>query len=64
MACHDLDRGAGQIIAAINQLDRVIQQNVAAAEEMSATSDDLAWQAENLTDTMSYFRLEPDAEDQ
>jgi methyl-accepting chemotaxis protein len=62
-ACHDLDGGAGQIIAAIRQLDRVIQQNAAAAEEMSGTSDGLAWQAENLTRTISYFRLEPEPPD-
>ncbi len=56
-ACKDLDSGAGEIIGAIKQLDRVIQENAAASERMSETSDDMAWQAENLTATISYFRL-------
>ncbi|MDR3471506.1 MAG: methyl-accepting chemotaxis protein, partial [Devosia sp.] len=47
-----------QINTAIQQLDKVTQQNTSAAEEMSATSEELASQAEQLQSAIAYFRLD------
>ncbi len=57
-ACREQDVGADQINKALRQLDQVIQQNAAASEEMSATSEALSNQADNMRRTISYFRLE------
>jgi methyl-accepting chemotaxis protein len=50
--------GAGQINTAIQQLDKVTQQNASAAEEISSTSIELASQAEQLQDAIAYFHVE------
>ncbi len=63
-ACREQDVGSTQINQAIQQLDKVTQQNAAAAEEVSATSDVLATQAEQLQKSIAFFRLagrQPDA---
>ena len=51
-------QGQAQINTAIQQLDKVTQQNTSAAEEMSATSEELASQAEQLQAAISYFRVD------
>jgi len=56
-ACREQDIGANQVNLAIQQLDKVTQQNAAAAEETSATSIELAAQADQLQTSISYFRL-------
>ncbi len=56
-ACREQDVGAGQVTLAIQQLDQVIQQNAAASEELSSTSDELASQAELLQESISFFRI-------
>jgi len=56
-ACREQDIGAVQITQAIQQLDLVTQQNAAAAEEMSATSVQLASQAETLKDAVGFFKV-------
>ncbi|MBK1656665.1 methyl-accepting chemotaxis protein [Paracraurococcus ruber] len=56
-ACREQDIGASQINQAIQELDKVTQQNAAASEEVSATSEELSAQAELLQSTISYFRL-------
>ncbi|NDW05584.1 methyl-accepting chemotaxis protein [Jiella pacifica] len=53
--------GAGQVNSAIQQLDKVTQQNTAAAEEMSSTAEELASQAEQLAGAISYFKLDDGA---
>ncbi len=55
-ACREQDIGAGQINTAIQQLDKVTQQNAGASEEMSATSEELASQAEELQASIAFFR--------
>jgi methyl-accepting chemotaxis protein len=55
-ACREQDVGADQVNQALQQLDKVIQQNAAASEEISATSEVLATQAEQLQGNISYFR--------
>ena len=57
-ACREQDIGASQVNLAIQQLDKVTQQNAAAAEETSATSVELASQADQLQTTISYFTLD------
>ncbi|MBF0627764.1 MAG: HAMP domain-containing protein [Magnetococcales bacterium] len=57
-ACREQDVGAAQINSAIQQLDKVIQMNASASEQMSTTSEELTGQAEQLQHTISYFHLE------
>jgi methyl-accepting chemotaxis protein len=54
-ACREQDIGAGQVNLAIQQLDKVTQQNAAAAEQTSATSVELAAQAEQLQEAINLF---------
>ena len=49
--------GAGQISLAVNQLDRVIQQNAAASAELAETAAALSAQAVGLKRATSFFRL-------
>ena len=57
-ACREQDIGASQINEAIQQLDKVTQQNAGASEEMSATSEELAAQAEELQTSISFFKVD------
>ncbi len=57
-ACREQDVGANQINDAIQQLDQVTQANASASEQISATSETLAGQAEELQSSIAYFRLE------
>jgi len=57
-ACREQDIGASQVNLAIQQLDKVTQQNAAAAEETSATSVELASQAEQLQSAIGYFVID------
>ena len=57
-ACREQDIGSTQINQAIQQLDKVTQQNAAASEQVSATSGQLTQQADKLQTTIAYFRLE------
>ncbi len=56
-ACHEQDIGANQVNQAIQKLDKVIQQNAGAAEEMSATSEALSGQADKLKGSITFFRM-------
>lgn len=49
--------GAGQINAAIRQLNLVTRQNAGAAGEMAETASRLAFQAAELRSAVSFFRL-------
>lgn len=53
--------GAAQVNSAIQQLDKVTQENSAAAEEMASTSSALATQAKKLLTTISFFKLDNQA---
>jgi len=54
-ACREQDIGAAQINTAIQQLDKVTQQNAGASEEISATAEELAAQAEELQASVAFF---------
>ena len=55
-ACREQDIGAAQINEAIQQLDQVTQVNAGASDQISATSEELASQAEELLSSISFFR--------
>src|SRR5271157_1158925 len=56
-ACREQDIRANQANQAIQQLDKVIQQNAGAAEEISATSEALSSQADHLQASIAFFRI-------
>ncbi len=56
-ACREQDTGASQVNQAIHQLDKVIQKNASAAEQMSATSEALSHQADQLQFSIAFFRI-------
>jgi hypothetical protein len=47
-----------QITSAMGHLNGATQQNASASEELSATAEEMAAQAAQLTELMSFFRLE------
>ncbi len=51
------NQGAGQIVKAINELDKVVQQNASSSEQMSSTAEELSAQAQELQSTISYFKV-------
>jgi methyl-accepting chemotaxis protein len=57
-ACREQDIGAAQINEAIQQLDKVTQQNAGSSEEMSSTSEELAAQAEELQASIAFFKVD------
>ena len=50
--------GAEQVNNALQQLNKVTQQNAAASEEMATGSEELSGQADQLLETISFFKLE------
>jgi methyl-accepting chemotaxis protein len=50
--------GSDQIGKAVVQLDAVIQQNASASEELASMAEQLSSQAANLSQTMSFFKIE------
>ena len=56
-ATREQNVGADQINQAIRELDRVIQQNSAAAEQSAANSASLSEEAETLTELIGFFEL-------
>ncbi|KTT75758.1 hypothetical protein NS334_02290 [Sphingomonas endophytica] len=60
-ACREQDIGAAQINQALQQLDTVTQQNASASEEITSTSEDLANQADELQQSIAFFRISDDA---
>jgi len=56
-ASREQDSGTAQINLAIRDLDRVIQQNAASAEEMASTAEELSGQAEQLIESIAFFKV-------
>jgi methyl-accepting chemotaxis protein len=56
-AAREQTAGALQINTAIQQLDKVTQQNTAAAEELASTAAALSQQASQLQGSIAYFKL-------
>ena len=55
-------QGIEQINGALTQLDRVIQQNAAASEELASMAEELTGQAEAVRETVSFFSVGEEAE--
>ncbi|MBF0417777.1 MAG: CZB domain-containing protein, partial [Magnetococcales bacterium] len=51
------NQGARQVNQAIQQLDKVIQINAGASEEMASTADELSTQAMRLQGSMAFFKI-------
>ena len=49
--------GAAQIKTAMSQLNSITQQNASSTEELAATAEDMSFQAEQLQQLMSFFRV-------
>jgi methyl-accepting chemotaxis protein len=49
--------GTRQVTGAIGELERVIQQNASASEELATTAEEVAAQAEELRASMSFFQV-------
>jgi methyl-accepting chemotaxis protein len=60
-ASREQSTGIEQSNKALQDLDRVTQQNAAAAEEMAATAGELSSQAHHLQTAVGFFRLEAGA---
>ena len=56
-ASREQSSGVDQIAKAMTQLDTVIQQNASASEEMASMAEELNGQANQLAQTMSFFKL-------
>ncbi|MGL1864191.1 MAG: methyl-accepting chemotaxis protein [Pseudodesulfovibrio sp.] len=56
IAANEQNTGVSQIGAAIEQLDKVVQQNAAGSEQVSSSSSDLAEQAQAMQRTMNFFK--------
>ena len=56
-ASREQSSGVDQIAKAMMQLDTVIQQNASASEEMASIAEDLSGQANQLAQTMAFFKL-------
>jgi len=56
-ATREQDTGAAQVNQAVLQLDRIIQNNSAASEEMASTSKSLAEEAERLKASIGFFKF-------
>jgi len=55
-ASKEQSTGADQITKAIMQLDRVVQANASASEEIAGMTDEIARLAEKLSDGISFFK--------
>lgn len=60
-ASREQSTGSDQTGKAMAQLDTVIQQNASASEEMASMAEELSGQAVQLSETMSFFKIEAGA---
>jgi methyl-accepting chemotaxis protein len=56
-ASSEQSSGVGQISRAMTEVDRVTQRNASAAEELAATSEEMAAQADALQQLVAHFRI-------
>jgi methyl-accepting chemotaxis protein len=56
-ASQEQSSGVAQVSRAMSVVDQVTQRNASAAEELSATAEEVASQAETLQQLVSFFRL-------
>ena len=56
-ASNEQSQGVSQVGEAVTQMDQVTQQNAALVEEMAAAASSLNNQAQDLVDTVAFFKL-------
>jgi methyl-accepting chemotaxis protein len=56
-ASQEQSSAVGQINTAMSQLSRLTQQNASASEELAATSEEMSGQAQQLQQTMAFFKV-------
>jgi len=56
LASEEQSQGVGQVNNAMQQLEKVTQQNASSSEELAATAEELQEQSANLEDVVSFFR--------
>ncbi|MGR9012964.1 MAG: HAMP domain-containing methyl-accepting chemotaxis protein [Gammaproteobacteria bacterium] len=56
-ASEEQSSGAGQINAAMDQLNKITQQNASSSEELAATSEEMSGQAAQLQELMAFFSV-------
>jgi methyl-accepting chemotaxis protein len=57
-AAQEQSSGTNQVNTAMTQIDQVTQQNASLVEETSAASEELAAQAKELLEVVSFFKIE------
>ncbi|RFC36241.1 MAG: methyl-accepting chemotaxis protein [Candidatus Nitrotoga sp. LAW] len=57
-ASEEQSAGVSQINTAMSQLSQITQQNASASEELAATAEDMSGQADQLQQTMGFFKVE------
>ena len=55
-ASQEQSSGVAQINSAMNQLSQLTQQNASSSEELAATSEEMSGQAQQLQETMGFFK--------
>jgi len=56
-ASEEQSAGAGQINAAMDQLNKITQQNASSSEQLAATSEEMSGQAMQLQELMAFFTV-------
>jgi methyl-accepting chemotaxis protein len=56
-ASEEQSSGAGQINAAMTQLNQITQQNASSSEELAATAEEMSASAEQLQSLMEFFKV-------
>ncbi|MGZ8222694.1 MAG: HAMP domain-containing methyl-accepting chemotaxis protein, partial [Methylobacter sp.] len=57
-ASEEQSSGVGQINTAMEQLNKITQQNAGSSEELAATSEEMTGQAAQLQDLISFFTVD------
>jgi methyl-accepting chemotaxis protein len=60
-ASQEQSSGVSQINSAMNQLSQLTQQNASASEELAATSEEMSNQAQQMQESMSFFKVDAGA---
>ena len=60
-ASEEQSAGVGQINTAMDQLNKITQQNASSSEQLAATSEEMSGQAMQLQDLMAFFTVDDNA---
>lgn len=62
-ASDEQSAGVEQLNSAVNQLDKAAQHGASSSEELAATSEEMTSQVEELRNTIGFFKLESESND-